>query len=68
MTPYDLETVVRAIKEKRSELLPTYDQGATTTYALGLVPLICTMLETLLQHEADKCRALIAAGVNRRRP
>lgn len=49
MTPYDLETIVRGVQSSRRDL----KEAGAENYR-SLAPLICTMLETLLQHEADK--------------
>lgn len=48
MTPHDLETIVRGVREARADLK---EGGAENVHSL--TPLICTMLETLLQHAAD---------------
>ena len=60
MTPYDLETVVRGVQSARKDL-----QEAGAENYRSLAPLICSMLETLIQHEADKeadrCQARNAA-------
>ena len=49
MTPYDLETIIRGVQSARKDL-----KGAGAENAQSLAPLICSMLEALLQHEADK--------------
>jgi hypothetical protein len=49
MTPYELETIVRGVRSARKDLS---EAGAEN--AASLAPMICIMLETLLQHEADK--------------
>lgn len=49
MTPYDLEQIVRGVRSARKDL-----REANAENVNSLAPLICTMLETLLQHEADK--------------
>jgi hypothetical protein len=52
MTPHDLERILRSVKSARKELKESGFENAQS-----LAPLICTMLETLLQHEADKGRS-----------
>lgn len=60
MTPYDLETIVRGVQSARKDL-----KEAGVENAASLAPLICTMLETLIQHEADKEGDLIQERRNR---
>jgi hypothetical protein len=49
MTPYDLETIVRGVRSARNDL-----REAGAENAASLTPLICELLEILLQHEANK--------------
>jgi hypothetical protein len=63
MTPYDLERILRSVKSARKELK---ESGFENTQSLA--PLICTMLETLLQHEADKAADLNRSRSNGDRP
>jgi hypothetical protein len=57
MIPHDLETIVRGVRSARKDL-----REAGAENAASLSPLICEMLETLLQHEADKEAARRRAG------
>jgi arginine decarboxylase-like protein len=50
MTSHNIERVLGVVRQKRSEL----KAAGIDEYDVNLQPLICSMLETLLQHEADK--------------
>lgn len=58
MRPSDLDTLVHRIRKERNTLLESGLHNAE-----NLAPMICSMLEALLQHEADKeCRSIAAGG------
>lgn len=61
MTPYDLERVLGVVRKKRAEL----KAAGIDESDVNLQPLICSMLETLLQHEAEKAADLIQDRHNR---
>lgn len=55
MSPHDLGRVLEVVRRKRTEL----KASGVDEYDINLQPLICSMLEALLQHAAEEGQGVV---------